>query len=116
MIGREGVLAPEFHQSAAVWELLARFVGDAGLDERQISALHGVAIDGRLRRARYEQAEGLTLQQAQRYLRDLATAGLLAPVGRTRARFYTEGPRFPESALELARTPFTLDPPYDLPR
>jgi Fic family protein len=103
-------------QSAAVWELLAGFVGDAGLDERTISALHGVAIDGRVRRARYEQAEGLTLQQAQRDLRDLVTAGLLAPVGRTRARFYTEGPRFPESALELARTPFTLDPPYDLPR
>jgi Fic family protein len=99
-------------QSAATWELLATFVGDAGLDERQISALHDVAVDGRVRRARYEQAEGLTLQQAQRDLRDLAAAGLLAPVGRTRARYYTEGPRFPEEALERARTPFTLTAPY----
>lgn len=99
-------------QSAAVWELLLTFAGESRLDERVVSALHDVAVGGRVRRARYEQAEGLTLQQAQRDLRDLVTAGLLAPVGRTRARYYTEGPRFPESALELARTPFTLNPPY----
>ncbi|XVU28182.1 Fic family protein [Actinoplanes sp. CA-054009] len=99
-------------RSAAVWDLLADFVGGAGLDERVVSALHDVAIGGRVRRARYEQAEGLTLQQAQRDLRDLATAGLLVPVGRTRARYYTEGPGFPEPLLELARTPFTLAAPY----
>jgi Fic family protein len=101
-------------QSAAVWELLTAFAGNAGLDERVVSALHDVAVDGRVRRTRYEHAEGLTLQQAQRDLRDLATAGLLAPVGRTRARYYTEGPRFPAPALELARTPFTLTSPYPI--
>ncbi|MFI5892746.1 Fic family protein [Actinoplanes sp. NPDC051513] len=99
-------------QSAAVWGLLTAFADNAGLDERVISALHDVAVVGRVRRARYEQAEGLTLQQAQRDLRDLATAGLLVPVGRTRARYYTEGPRFPAPALEIARTPFTLTSPY----
>ena len=99
-------------RAAAVWELLATFVGNAGWDERVLSALHEVAVAGRIRRARYEQAEGLSLQQAQRELRDLVTGGLLAPVGRTRARYYVEGPRFPEQALELARTPFTLVPPY----
>lgn len=99
-------------QSAAVWDLLATFAGGAGLDERVVSALHDVAVAGRVRRTRYEHAEGLTLQQAQRDLRDLATAGLLSPVGRTRARYYTEGPRFPSSALELARTPFSLTSPY----
>ena len=96
-------------RSAAVWEMLA---ADAGLDERVRSALHEVAVAGRIRRARYEQAENLTLQQAQRDLRDLATAGLLVPVGRTRARYYTAGPHFPAPALELARTPFTLTSPY----
>jgi Fic family protein len=99
-------------RSASVWDLLTTFAGGAGLDERNISALHDVAVDGRVRRARYEQTEGLTLQQAQRDLRDLVAAGLLAPVGRTRARYYTEGPQFPEPALELARTPFTLTAPY----
>ena len=99
-------------QSAAVWELLTSFADEAGLDARMVSALHDVAIDGRVRRARYEQAEGLTLQQAQRDLRNLVTAGLLTSVGRTRARTYTEGSRFPEPALELARTPFTLVAPY----
>jgi Fic family protein len=99
-------------QSAAVWDLLATFADEAGLDERVISALHDVAVGGRIRRARYEQAENLTLQQAQRDLRDLATAGLLVPVGRTRARYYIEGPRFPAAALERARKPFTLTSPY----
>jgi Fic family protein len=99
-------------RSAAVWDLLATFAGTAGLDERVVSALHEVAVAGRVRRARYEQAEGLTLQQAQRDLRDLAAAGLLATVGRTRARYYTEGPSFPASALELTRTPFSLTAPY----
>jgi len=99
-------------QSAAVWDLLTKFAGKAGLDERVVSALHDVAVDGRVRRARYERAEGRTRQQAQRDLRDLVTAGLLAPVGRTRDRYYTEGSRFPGAALEVARTPFTLTPPY----
>ncbi|GGN26442.1 Fic family protein [Actinoplanes campanulatus] len=99
-------------RSAAVWEVLLSFAGPAGLNERVLSALHDVAVVGRIRRARYEQAEGLTLQQAQRDLRDLVTAGLLAPVGRTRARYYTEGPGFPERVLEVARTPMTLSEPY----
>jgi Fic family protein len=100
--------------SAAVWELLTAFVEEAGLDERVVSALHDVAVVGRIRRSRYEKAEGLTLQQAQRDLRDLAAAGLLVPVGRTRARYYTEGPRFPEPVLARARTPFTISSPYPL--
>ncbi|GAA4597086.1 hypothetical protein GCM10023107_39980 [Actinoplanes octamycinicus] len=50
--------------------------------------------------------------QAERDLRDLAAAGLLEPVGRTRARFYTEGPNFPERVLEVARRPMTLTEPY----
>jgi hypothetical protein len=67
---------------------------------------------GRVRRSRYEHAEGLSLQQAQRDLRDLVTAHILEPVGRTRARYYTAGPRFPEQALDVAHTPMTLANPY----
>ncbi|MDX6280815.1 MAG: hypothetical protein QOH03_1886, partial [Kribbellaceae bacterium] len=59
-----------------------------------------------------EQSEGLKLQQAQRDLRDLVTAQYLEPVGRTRARYYIAGSRFPEPILELARTPITLTDPY----
>jgi hypothetical protein len=76
------------------------------------SALHDVAMTGRVRRLHYEHAEGLSLQQAQRDLRDLVATQVLAPVGRTRARYYTEGPRFPEEALSAARTPTTLMNPY----
>ncbi|SNY39239.1 Fic family protein [Paractinoplanes atraurantiacus] len=87
-------------QAVAVWDRLTDFVGDAGL----VSPLYDVAIDRRVRRGRDK--------QARRDLRDLAAAGLLAPDGRARVRYYTEGPRFPEPVLELARTPFTLAAPY----
>ncbi|GIE33539.1 cell division protein Fic [Actinoplanes italicus] len=102
----------EATRSAEVWELLLSFVAAKGLDERMVSALHDVAVHERVRRVRYEQAEGLSLQQAQRDLRDLVAAGLLESVGRTRARYYIEGPNFPERILEVARKPVTLTEPY----
>jgi hypothetical protein len=55
-------------------------------------------MTGRVRRLRYEHAEGLSLQQAQRDLRDLVSLGILESVGRTWARYYAEGPGFPEAA------------------
>jgi hypothetical protein len=82
------------------------------MDERVVSALHDMAMTGRVRRLRYEHAEGLSLQQAQRDLRDLVSAGYLESVGRTRARYYTEGSRFPETALTEARTPRAITSPY----
>jgi Fic family protein len=99
-------------RSGRVWGALSEFAEGAGLDERVVTALHDVAMAGRVRRARYERAEGLSLQQAQRDLRDLTTARVLEPVGRTRARYYTAGPRFPQPALDIARTPITLRNPY----
>jgi Fic family protein len=99
-------------RSGLVWRLLADFADSRGLDDRVVSALHDVAMTGRVRRLRYEHAEGLNLQQAQRDLRDLVSLDVLEPVGRTRARSYTEGPRFPESALTEARTPRAITNPY----
>jgi len=99
-------------RSAAVWAELETAVEAMGLDPRTVAALHDVAMTGRVRRARYEQAEGLSLQQAQRDLRDLDALGLLTASGRTRARMYVAGPRFPEQALTIARTPMTLRHPY----
>jgi Fic family protein len=99
-------------RSGHVWQLLADFADSRELDDRVVSALHDVAMTGRVRRLRYEHAEGLSLQQAQRDLRDLVSLGVLEPVGRTRARYYTEGPRFPEAALTEARTPRAITNPY----
>ncbi|MCP2290846.1 Fic family protein [Nocardia amikacinitolerans] len=101
-----------FERSGRVWTELAEFTRGLRMDERVVSALHDVALSGRVRRSRYEQAEGLNTQQAQRDLRDLTTAGVLEPVGRTRARYYVAGPRFPEPVLDIARTPMTLTDPY----
>jgi Fic family protein len=99
-------------RSVAVWQSLNEFVIAGGLEERVVAALHDVAMSGRVRRSRYERAEGLSRQQAQRDLRDLVAGACLQPVGRTRARYYVAGQRFPERALEVAQTPMTLVDPY----
>ena len=99
-------------RASRLWVELTEFADHKGLDERTISALYEAAAAGRVRRARYEHAEDLSLQQAQRDLRDLVTAGILAPVGRTRARFYRPGEAFPQDVLEFAATPVTLADPY----
>ncbi|WP_327580905.1 Fic family protein [Nonomuraea sp. NBC_00507] len=100
-------------RSTRVWTLLGDIAERRGMDERIVTALHDVAMSGRVRRSRYERAEGLSLQQAQRDLRDLVTAEILTPIGRTRARFYTAGPNFPQAALDAARTPLPLTDPYN---
>jgi Fic family protein len=99
-------------RSGHVWAALSAFAESADLEERVVTALHDVAMAGRVRRSRYEHTEDLSLQQAQRDLRVLVTAQVLEPVGRTRARYYTAGPRFPQPALDIARTPMTLANPY----
>lgn len=101
-----------FDRSGRVWRALSAFAECAGLDERTVTALHDVAMAGRVRRSRYQTAEGLSVQQAQRDLRDLVTGQILEPVGRTRARYYAAGPRFPHEVLDIARTPMTLTDPY----
>ncbi|WP_066065937.1 Fic family protein [Frankia sp. EI5c] len=105
-------VAGRLDRSGRVWRALSEFAESTGLDERVVTALHDVAMAGRVRRSRYEHAENLSLQQAQRDLRDLTTAQVLEPVGRTRARYYTAGPRFPQSALDTANRPMTLRNPY----
>jgi hypothetical protein len=99
-------------RSERVGEILSDFAGTRRLDERMVSALHDVAMAARVRRFRYERAEGLSRQQAQRDLHDLAAAEVLESVGRTRARYYIAGRQFPEQAREIASTPMPLAPPY----
>lgn len=100
------------NRAGKVWKVLAEFTERTGREERTVTALHDVAMTGRVRRLRYEHAEALSLQQAQRDLRDLVAAEVLTSIGRTRARFYTAGPRFPQEALDVAGTPMTLTDPY----
>jgi Fic family protein len=103
------------NRSRTVLELLTDFTASKGLDDRLVSALHEVAVTGRVRRLRYENAEGLSVQQAQRDLRDLTASGLLESVGRTRARYYTAGPGFPETARTRGHNPCIRDrPPHEL--
>ncbi|WP_416564649.1 hypothetical protein [Nocardia testacea] len=77
-----------FVRSGRVWEQLLEFAATESLDEQLVTALHDVAMAGRVRRSRYERGENSSLQQAQRDLRELVRRQILEPVGRTRARFY----------------------------
>ncbi|TCK01131.1 Fic family protein [Nocardia alba] len=99
-------------RSRRVWDGATDYLRAQGCDERIVSALHDVAMSGRVRRTRYEQAEGLNTQQAQRDLREMVRREVLVPVGRTRARYYAAGAAFPDRVLETARTPATLIDPY----
>lgn len=99
-------------RAARLWSQLSGFAEQVGLDSRTVSALYEAAAVGRVRRARYEHDEDLSLQQAQRDLRDLVAAGILTPVGKTRARYYQPGTAFPDEAREIAMSPVTLVDPY----
>lgn len=94
------------------WTQLAEAVGADGVTERQMTALHEVAMTGRVRRARYEKAEALNTQQATRDLQALTGAELLLAVGQTRGRHYVPGPRFPQRVLDTANRRHTIVDPY----
>ncbi|MGX1854589.1 Fic family protein [Streptomyces sp. NPDC055299] len=99
-------------RSNGCWMQLMEATDTFGVTERQITALHEVAMVGRVRRSRYEKAEGINTQQATRDLQALTKAGLLTAVGQTKGRHYVAGPRFPENVLATAQRPHTITNPY----
>ncbi|NYH92788.1 Fic family protein [Actinopolymorpha rutila] len=99
-------------RSTDCWIALTEHADRFNLAERQITALHDVAISGRVRRSRYEKAEALSNQQAVRDIRALTRAGLLTPVGNTKARYYVAGPHFPAGVLDVAHRRHTIADPY----
>ncbi|MGW0564388.1 Fic family protein [Streptomyces sp. NPDC003016] len=84
-----------------------------GVTERQITALHEVAMTGRVRRFRYEKAEGISEQQAQRDMQHLMRRDLLTPVGNTKGRYYVPGSRYPQNVLATAAARHTIRNPYE---
>ncbi|MCK9899147.1 hypothetical protein MXD63_03505 [Frankia sp. Cpl3] len=102
-------VAGRLDRSGRVWRALSEFAETTGLDERVVTALHDVAVAGRVRRSRYEHAESLSLQQAQRDLRDLTTAQVLEPVGRTRARLLHGRPPIPTAGARHRTHPHDFE-------
>ncbi len=100
-------------RSSDVWLLLDQHAESLGVSERQVAALHEVAMAGRVRRSRYEKCEGLNAQQATRDMQALVKAGVLTPVGRTKGRHYIAGDRFPQDVLEAAQRRHTIRDPYE---
>ncbi|MFD8063323.1 Fic family protein [Streptomyces cyaneofuscatus] len=84
-----------------------------GATERQITALHEVAMTGRVRRSRYEKAEGISEQQAQRDMQHLMCRDLLTPVGNTKGSYYVPGSRYPQDVLATASARHTIRAPYE---
>lgn len=94
------------------WMQLMEAAEEYGITERQVTALHEVAMVGRVRRSRHEKAEGLNTQQATRDLQALTKAELLTAVGQTKGRHYVAGPRFPQNVLATAQRHHTIVDPY----
>ncbi|MBB5116877.1 cell filamentation protein Fic [Streptomyces eurocidicus] len=99
-------------RSNECWMQLMDAAEAGGITERQVTALHEVAMTGRVRRSRYEKAEGLNTQQATRDMQALARAELLTAVGQTKGRYYVAGPAFPSNVLATAQRPHTIINPY----
>ncbi|CAG6397800.1 Fic family protein [Actinacidiphila cocklensis] len=99
-------------RSTDVWLLLDQHAASLGVSERQVAALHEVAIAGRVRRSRYEKSEGLNSQQATRDMQALVRSGVLAAVGQTKGRHYVAGDHFPQDVLEAAQRRHTIRYPY----
>ncbi len=95
------------------WLRLTDLAVARGLAECLTGALHEVALAGRLRSSRYQEAEDLSARQAQRDLQELVDAGLLTAVGRTRGRYFVPGDDYPPAVLETVRSSIlTLTDPY----
>lgn len=78
-----------FDEYARLWIELENLAKGRGLPERAVHALFTAARGQRVRRATYQHDAGLSDGQAVRDLRTLTRAGLLNPVGETRARSHT---------------------------
>ncbi|MYS81097.1 Fic family protein [Embleya scabrispora] len=99
-------------RSNECWVQLMEAAEADGITERQVTALHEVAMVGRVRRSRHERAEAINTQQATRDLQALTKAGVLTAVGQTKGRHYVAGPRFPQNVLEIAKRPHRIVNPY----
>ncbi|MFI5621799.1 Fic family protein [Streptomyces sp. NPDC051567] len=99
-------------RSNQVWTELMRHADAHRISERQVTALHEVAMVGRVRRSRYERQEAINTQQATRDLQALTKARVLTAVGQTKGRHYVAGPQFPQNVIETARRPHRITNPY----
>ncbi|WP_439673366.1 Fic family protein [Embleya sp. MST-111070] len=99
-------------RSNECWMQLMEAAEAHDITERQVTALHEVAMVGRVRRSRYERAEAINTQQATRDLQALTKTGVLTAVGQTKGRHYIAGPRFPQTVLETAKRPHRILNPY----
>ncbi|MGH8905755.1 MAG: Fic family protein [Egibacteraceae bacterium] len=101
--------------TARIWDAASQLAESRNLHERMVTALYSAA-GGHLRRATYENDEGLSRDQAIRDLSLLVQLGLISPAGRGNQRHYTAGTdlrdRTEAIRREIESVPFTE--PYSL--
>jgi hypothetical protein len=77
----------QYEWTVRLWQDLAVLAEERGLPDRVVSALYAAAV-GEVRRATYQQDEGLSRDQAIRDIQALTRAGLLTPRGNATTRVY----------------------------
>lgn len=100
-----------FDLYARIWEQLSEATSRLGLDERVVHALLPAALNGKVRRAMYQQDAELSEQVAQRDLKGLVQLGWLRADGRTRARQYVPG----QAMAPVLDDVYARMPPYREP-
>jgi len=94
------------------WSRLTIVCDELRLPERSISALFNTSMGFRLTNANYRELAEITESAAGRDLKLLTAAGLLAPVGERRGRYYVGSPRLRELNESVRARPRQVQDPF----
>ncbi len=97
------------------WTELERVATSNRLPERALNALYSAAIGLKVRRSVYEKDAEVELGTANRDLRMMMQAGLLAALGETRGRYYVATPELRRIRQSVIQERLPLKDPYRTP-
>jgi Fic family protein len=98
--------------TARTWTELESVAGRMRLPERGVFALYSAALGLKVRRSAYERDADIEWGTANRDLRMMVKAGLLAPQGETRGRYYVGTPELRQIRQSVIRERTQLQNPY----
>lgn len=99
-----------WERAQEAWAVLDDLTSRGSLPERVTNPLYDAALGFRLRRSSYVKQTEVDARTASRDFRAMVDAGLLAPVGQTKGRYYVAGPALgPVREATRRRSPL-LDP------
>ena len=105
-------VARRVDEAAAIWAELDQLATQHGLPDRAVDAMFDAVLGYRVRRGGYVKRTQVTEQTATRDLAALTSAGVLAPHGNGRGRFYAAGAPLQSIRQRLREARRPLRDPY----